>query len=120
MLDLNTGQVRPLGDGFNPQWSRDGEWIAYYSGRKCMTVHPDGTGSMTALTPGNGWFTHRDFDWGSPVWSADSKQLLLNATRNNGSSIDTIRLDLATGKTTTKSNLDVPVFGWVRDASGPR
>jgi Tol biopolymer transport system component len=114
VLDLNTGETRPLGDGFQPQWSRDGQWVAYYSGRKCMLVHPDGSGSTVALTLKDGWFTHKEFGWGSPVWSPDSRQLLLNVTTKGGPYLDVILLDVATGRTTTKSQKGLPIFGWAR------
>jgi Tol biopolymer transport system component len=60
----------------------------------------------------DGWFTYKEFDWGGPVWSPDSKQLLLNV-RKNGGPDDVILLDLATGQTTTKSKNGLPIFAWV-------
>jgi Tol biopolymer transport system component len=120
VLDLRTGELRNLGEGFLPRWSPDGEWIAYYSGRRCMLVHPDGTGSTFALTLKDGWFTAKAFDWGSPVWSPDSKQLLLNVTKNGGPLLDVVLLDLATGKTTTKRKDSLPVFGWIRHSAADR
>jgi len=82
-----------------------------------MVVHPDGTGSAVALTLKDGWFTEKEFGWGSPVWSPDSRQLLLNVTIDGGPFIDLILLDVATGKTTTRSQKSLPVFGWAQDAS---
>ena len=114
VLDLRTGELRSLGVGFHPQWSPNGEWIAFYSGRKCVLVHPDGTGATIALSLRDGWFTHKEFDWGSPVWSPDSTQLLLNVTKNGGPLLDVVLVDLATRKTVTKSKSGLPVFGWVR------
>lgn len=114
ILDLATGNARPLADGVQPQWSRDGQWVAYYAGRKCMLVHPDGTGSAVALTLKDGWFTHKEFEWGSPVWSSDGRQLLLNVTTNSGPFLDVVLLDVATGKTTTKSQKGLPIFGWAQ------
>lgn len=119
-LDVKTGEMRTLGDGFQPQWSPDGQWVAYYSGRQCMVVHPDGTGSRVAMTLKDGWFAVREFGWGSPVWSPDSKQLLLNVMKNRGPFLDVVLLDLATGRTTTKSKTAIPLFGWARDSSNHR
>jgi Tol biopolymer transport system component len=112
VLDLKTGEARTLGDGFQPQWSRDGQWIAYYSGPRCVVVHPDGTGSKIVLTLKDGSPPDKEFGWGSPVWSPDSKQLLLNVTKNGGPFLDIVLLDLATGKTTIKSKTGPPLFGW--------
>lgn len=109
VLDLRTGEARALGEGFHPQWSPDGEWIAYYSGSKVMLVRPDGTGSKSAMTLKS---SSRNFGWGSPVWSPDSKQLLLNVTKDDGPLLDVVLLDLATGRTTTKAKNGLPVFGW--------
>ena len=118
VLDLRTGELRSLGNGFHPQWSPDGKWIAFYSGRRCIVVHPDGTGSRIALSLRDGWFTHKQFDWGSPVWSPDSTQLLLNVTKNGGPLLDVVLVDLATGKTVTKSKSGLPVFGWAPRSPG--
>ena len=80
-----------------------------------MLVHPDGTGATIVMTLKDGWFTHREFDWGGPVWSPDSTQLLVNV-RNNGDRPDEVVLvDLATRKTVRKSRESLPLFGWVRD-----
>jgi Tol biopolymer transport system component len=117
VLDLRTGELRALGDGFHPQWSPDGERIAFYSGRRCMVVRPDGNGSTVALSLTDGWFTHKQFDWGSPVWSPDSTQLLLNVTKNGGPLLDVVLVDLATGKTVTRSKSGLPVFGWATSSA---
>jgi Tol biopolymer transport system component len=60
VLDLRTGEARALGEGFHPQWSPDGEWIAYYSGSKVVLVRPDGTGSKSAMTLKG---SSRSFGW---------------------------------------------------------
>jgi Tol biopolymer transport system component len=112
VVNLKTGDVQEIGDGFSPRWSPDGEWIAYYSGRRCMVVRPDGTGSRVALTLEEGGVTAKNFVRGSPVWSPDSKQLLLNITKNDGPALDVVLLDLASGRTTTKLESGLPVFGW--------
>ena len=113
-LDVRSGEIRPLGEGFNPQWSPDGQWIAFYSGRDCQLVHPDGTGFRTALHLNDTWTAARSFSWGGPVWSPGGGQLLLNVMKNDGPSLDVLLLDLTTGRTTTKGKNVLPVFGWIR------
>jgi len=76
-------------------------------------VHPDGTESRIAVTLKHGWFTYKEFSWGSPVWSPDGKQLLLNVMKNGGPMLDVILLDLQTGRVVTKSKSGLPVFGWI-------
>ncbi len=76
IIDVETGQVRELVSGEYPSWAPSGEWIAYYSAqnRRCMIVRPDGT-EAKAL-----WEAHKDrvFEFLPPVWSPDSKKVLLN------------------------------------------
>ncbi len=116
VLDPITGDVQPVGDGSDPAWSPTGEWIAYYDllGKKCMLVHPDGTGTKVAKHVGGGFFVHREFGWGL-VWSPDGKKLLLNEMKGDLRyiDIDVVLLDLETGRATTKSKNGPPVFGWV-------
>jgi hypothetical protein len=111
VLDLTTGTIRHLGDGFGARWSPTGEWIAYYApGKECMLVHPDGTGTKVVSKLGRS----RSFGWGSPIWSPDGRQLLLNVSKNGGPLLDVLLLDLASSRTTIKSRNGLPVFGWVR------
>jgi hypothetical protein len=111
VLDLSTENVRELSLGFGARWSPTGEWIAYYTpDNECMLVHPDGTGAKVVAKLGSS----RNFGWGSPVWSPDSTQLLLNVSKNGGPLLDVVLLDLVSGRMTTKSHSGVPVFGWVR------
>jgi len=115
VLEINNGSVQLFGNGFGPAWSPTGEWIAYYdpTGKKCLLMHPDGTGLKTATTVKDSWFSARSFGGTAPVWSADGKHLLLNVIKNGGPLIDVVLLDLATGHTTTKSKSGLLVFGWV-------
>jgi hypothetical protein len=115
VLELQTGDVRPLGEGYQPAWSPTGEWIAYYAGQKCMVVHPDGTGTRT-IKDVSGGFRYRSFNWGL-VWSPDGQQLLLNEIKADGPDLRVMLLDLASGKFSKKSDNGLPAFGW---ASGPK
>lgn len=110
VLNLKTAEVRKLGEGFGGRWSPTGEWIAYYLRNQCMVVRPDGTETKVVMKLGRS----RNFGWGSPVWSPDGKQLLVNVSKNGGPLLDVILLDIASGRTTTKSTSGLPVFGWVR------
>jgi hypothetical protein len=78
-----------------------------------MRVHPDGTGVKPALKLKDSWFASKHFGWGAPVWSPDSRQLLINVVKNDGPALDVVLLDIATGRTTTVSS-GFPVFGWAR------
>ena len=59
-----------------------------------------------------GLFSYRRFGWGGPVWSPDSRRLLLNEMKAGGPSLDTVLLDLESGRATTMAKNGWPIFGW--------
>jgi hypothetical protein len=67
-----------------PAWSPDGEWIAYVDSEKDQRhstvglVRPDGSGDKIVIR-----LPRDDSFAGSPVWSPDSKSLLLNVNRGH-------------------------------------
>ncbi|MCL5286507.1 MAG: hypothetical protein M1453_00725 [Acidobacteria bacterium] len=125
VLELETGKTTKLADGFRPAWSPSGEWIAHFDltpdrrnlrewgytpagPNRLVLVHPDGTGSKLLLTlSSNRAFT------ASPVWSPDSKMILLNEIRDELKGTKDIHLlDLSTLKMTRIFKGTPPVFGW--------
>jgi len=100
ILDLDSGRISKIADGQSPAWSPSGEWIAYlhYSADRenhelgsspvgtnqaCM-IHPDGTGLKVLATRSGNSFRYLfggrllDLFMEAPVWSPDSKTILLN------------------------------------------
>jgi Tol biopolymer transport system component len=114
VLDLATGNVQPLVEGSKPAWSPSGEWIAYFEpgGAKCFLVHPDGTGVKVIKKLRQALFSYRSFGWGGPVWSPDSRRLLLDEMKDDGDYHDTVLLDVESDKDTTMAKNSWPVFGW--------
>jgi Tol biopolymer transport system component len=114
VLDLDTGNVQTLGEGFNPAWSPNGEWIAYFdpAGAKCIVVHPDGTGAKVVKKVSQLLVSFRRFGWGGPVWSPDSRQMLLSEMKGDGDYIDVVLVDVGSGRETKKARNGLPVFGW--------
>lgn len=120
ILDLETGKTTKIADGHKPAWSPSGEWIAYFGvardkwvappppRNQLLLIRPDGTGSkVVALLRGERAFS------GAPVWSPDSKTILLNEVRDELKGTKDIHLlDLATKKMTRKFKDVPPVFGW--------
>lgn len=121
--DTDTNKHWKIADGQMPAWSPDGQWIAYFEARpsgsgpvwrKCMVVHPDGTGEKTLVTLPDGWFIFgpRLF-LEPPVWSPDSKKLLLNEMANGEKwTMHIDLLDVATGKLKRIMKNKEPVYGW--------
>jgi Tol biopolymer transport system component len=133
VFNTEDGKVSKIADGASPSWSPSGEWIAFsdYShlrddGRggwyavnanRVSLIHPDGTGSKVVR------LLKRDEDLGlSPVWSPDSKDLLIQRPQDESVNprMDIYILDLATLKLTAKFRKTPPVYGWVTaDRTGP-
>lgn len=119
VLDIGTGRMQVLGEGTLPVWSPNGEWIAYFDPgyAKCLLVHPDGSGlRVLKKLHQSVFFTYRRFGWGGPVWSPNSKQMLLTEMKGNLDHVDVVLLDIETGRETTKARNGLPVFGWATAA----
>jgi dipeptidyl aminopeptidase/acylaminoacyl peptidase len=124
VLDLETGKISMIADGRAPDWSPSGEWIAYlhYSADKenrglaaslpnanqVCVVRPDGTSSKVLVTlTGDKLFAY------APVWSPDSKSILLNKVHDELKfTMDIYLLDLATLKMTRKFKDAPAIYGW--------
>ena len=126
--DSGTGKVQKVADGDVPAWSPSGEWIAYLPGEwepalgrivfnpgrwgpKCMIVHPDGTGQKKLID----WTQSKDYRTfvGVPVWSPDSKTILLNELDNGITLTVTVHeLDLETLALRTLFKKSTVVHGW--------
>jgi dipeptidyl aminopeptidase/acylaminoacyl peptidase len=113
VIDPSTGEVKPIGEGSHASWSPTGEWIAYYGDfdKKCMLVHPDGTGTKT-VSKIKSFFAYRRYSY-AVVWSPDGRQVLLNAWRGEYGAIEIVLLDLNTGRSQKKTTNGLAAFGWV-------
>jgi Tol biopolymer transport system component len=120
ILDLDTGKTTKIADGHRPAWSPSGEWIAYFGvargkwvappppRNQLLLVRPDGTGSKVVVTLRG----ERAFS-GAPLWSPDSKTILLNEVRDELKGTKDIHLlELATLKMTRRFKDVPPIFGW--------
>ena len=115
VLTLATGELQTFGEGFDPSWSPDGEWIAYYApgGATLLMMHANGSGLKTVKQLRQGFFSYGSFVGRGPVWSPDSKQLVVTILRDE-TRLDIMLIDRASGRAVTRLK-KVPVFpyGWV-------
>lgn len=116
--DADTGKVTKLADGGAVSWSPSGEWIAYFDSppyersTTCVIIHPDGSGRKTLFQfPRDGKFQRFLVD--APVWSPDSKTIVLNELDDvDKGTVDIHLLDVSTLKLKTVFKDVLPVEGW--------
>jgi Tol biopolymer transport system component len=118
IFDIGTSDLQIVGEGTQPTWSPDGKWIAYYNAEDhttCLLVHPDGTGGKAIHKAGKGLFfgLQRWFGWGGPVWSPNSKHLLLTEINGPDGGQFVVLVDVADGTVQKKEKNVFPVYGWV-------
>jgi Tol biopolymer transport system component len=131
--DSVSGEISKIADGDAPAWSPSGEWIAYLEGipdrtsslalgrtiyqtnrwgSRCLIVHPDGSGknSLSEL-PHKKNFPR--FLVEAPVWSPDSKMILLNELADVDKwTMNIHRLNIKTLTLKTVFRDTMPVLGW--------
>lgn len=128
LLDVEVGTSSKLAKGLSPAWSPSGDWIAFFdyepgrddvkhgwyaaNANRISMIRPDGTDYRTLVTLGKDESLVM-----APVWSPDSKTLLINRFRYRLIAHDNVNidiLDLATGKLRKKFRNIPPVFAWIK------
>ncbi len=129
--DLETGKITKIADGHLPAWSPSGDWIAFFQdtsepandefhspygpGRwppRCSIVHPDGS-EEKMLVDFYRVFKHPGDFVAPPVWSPDSKTILLNEFEAVEAGTVTIHaVDAKTLKMKTIFRHSLRVLGW--------
>jgi WD40 repeat protein len=116
-------QVKKVAHGDLPSWSPDGLWIAYLAKTthgwfdpydQCLLVRSDGSSSRLLVPPSRtGIFGHRRYFSYPPVWSPDSKSVLLNEVASfDRWTMNTVLVDVETGRLAIKFKDTQPVVGW--------
>jgi hypothetical protein len=114
IVEIDTGKAKIIADGGYPSWSPKGDWIAYFDMHlaMCFVVHPDGTG-IRVVRDGEHGIRYHAWLYGA-VWSPDGRELLLNE-ETGPDRFNVEMVDVATGRTTTKSKDGLAVFDWVSE-----
>lgn len=107
VIDLSSGSAKVIANGRDPSWSPNGDLISYEDQKmkKCVLIHPDGTGAKVVRELRGDWMFLK-----GAIWSPDGNKLLFNEEEaDNGGNV-TI-LDLPSGKTTRRWKTPF-VLGW--------
>jgi len=110
VIDLAGGGGTVIAEGTDPAWSPKGDWISFedQKKKKCMLIHPDGTGMKPVEDLKGYWLFLK-----GAVWSPDGDKLLFNEEEVDSAGNVSI-LDLSNGDLTRRSKNTLFVLGWAR------
>jgi dipeptidyl aminopeptidase/acylaminoacyl peptidase len=129
VANLEDGTTSKIGLGQSASWSPSGEWLAFIGYNLAPSQSPSDlsagrdlviTDYQVRIMSPVGTHTRAVMGFQSagisviqPVWSPDSKTLLVTTLRNiNRGTFDIHSIDLATGKSTKTFTNVGPVYGW--------